>query len=98
RGDQDANANLLRDRCQAAEKRPGFEVGPVGAARLDEVIAEPRALIAKAFEELPPLDGLLPRHVLIRADAEAEPTRHRLPPCANVSNPDRILDRSCLQS
>src|SRR5262249_15596663 len=77
-GDQDADADLPCDGRQAAEKGPGFAVGPVGPARLNEVVAEPRALIAKAFEELPPLDGLLPRHVLVGADAESEPTCHWL--------------------
>ena len=53
-------------------------------ARLHEVVAQPSAFVTETFEQLPPLNSLLPRHVLICADPEAE-SPHRSTLLATLS-------------
>src|SRR5262249_2489012 len=78
--DQHADPDALGARGQATEQSPRLEVGSLGAAGLDEVVAEPGALQAQRLKELPPFHRLVPRHVLIGADAEAEFSSHSPPP------------------
>src|SRR5438445_13219270 len=84
---QHSDPYLLSPRGEAAEQRPCLKVRPLRAAGLNQVIADPGALEPKLFEQLPTLDGLLPGHVLVGADAESESTRHSPPP--------RVFEVSC---
>ena len=52
------------------------EIWPFGPAGLYEVVAQPGALVAETFEELPALDRLVPGHVLVGADPEFESPGH----------------------
>src|SRR5205807_4203715 len=74
--DQDAHTDLFCARREAGQQRPCLEVRAGRPARLDEVVAKPCAFEAQALEELPALDGLVPGHVLVGADAEAESPGH----------------------
>src|SRR5207237_9292053 len=95
---QHTDADCLCHRCEPTQQRPRLEVRSLGPARLDEVVAQPRALVAEAFEKLPALDRLLPGHVLVGADAEAKSPGHSLSPWLNAAAPQRMVDRSCLES
>ena len=65
--DQDADPDRGRSRRQRREQRPTFEVRAGWSARLEVVIANPGAIVAKAFEELPALGERFVWRVLIGA-------------------------------
>src|SRR5579875_37512 len=70
RADQDADASALGLSGQGRQERPAFEVGAVRMARLNEMIAEPKRVVAELLEVLPALDVDRPAQILIGADAE----------------------------
>src|SRR5262249_51901738 len=68
---QHADANALSARGEARKQRPALEVGPRRTTGLDVMVTVPGAVETEPFEQLPALDQLGERLVLIGHQTKA---------------------------
>src|ERR1700730_2975833 len=68
--------NGRRDWGKGSEESPRLEIGSLGTAWLDHVIAVPGTVETELLEQPPSINSLGPRHVLVGADPEADGPGH----------------------